>query len=91
MTGASADGIAEFVVDKAVPRMLRAQFIIVASAEAYNTMFPGGAYRQALVEHWLNGTLPKQGPGLINFTKTQEADGPWWDAVDIVGPNSGPS
>ena len=83
--GGSADGIAGLELAKAAPAALKAQFIIWATAEARLTFFPGGTYRQGLIEGWLKGTVPKQATELIAETKTHEAPGAWWDAVEIKG------
>lgn len=50
--GASADGIAAFQMAKGAPPSLAGQFIIFATAEARRTFFPGGTFRQNLIEKW---------------------------------------
>ena len=62
--GASADGIASLELGLASPKALKAQFIIVATGEAEETFYPGGAFRSALIDKWLHGTIPKQAAGL---------------------------
>jgi predicted acyl esterase len=44
-TGASADGLAQFVQPLDQPPWLKGQFIMVAAISAYETFYPGGAYR----------------------------------------------
>jgi predicted acyl esterase len=87
--GASADGIAAFelakTADANVRRALQGQFIIFATAEARRTFFPGAAYRENLIEGWLEGTVPLQADGIISSVRTHEAPGPWWDQVEIKG------
>ena len=93
--GASADGIAGFEIARAASssdvtnskavEALAGQFIIFATAEARRTFFPGGTYRQNLIEKWLHGTVPTQATAIINTVKTKEAPSSWWDAVEIKG------
>eukprot|EP00750_Incisomonas_marina_P028628 INCI6793.3.p1 GENE.INCI6793.3~~INCI6793.3.p1 ORF type:complete len:533 (-),score=79.14 INCI6793.3:82-1599(-) len=84
--GASADGIASLLVPTEPTTNLSGQFIIWATADAYNTIYPGGAYRAALIDNWLEGTVRSQAPGLIELVRTKEsALDPWWKAVDASG------
>lgn len=76
--GASADGIAQFAAMIGEPQWLAGQFILVATATGRPTMFPGGAYRQALIEGWLSKTVPTQSAALIDEVKSNEAPGQWW-------------
>ena len=87
--GASADGIAAFEIARGHPAQLAGQFIIFATAEARRTFFPGGTYRANLIEKWLKGTVPKQAEAIIQHVRTEEAPGPWWDAVEIKGDQFG--
>ena len=63
--GASADGIAEFVIIKEQPKWLVSQFEIFATIDARTTIYPGGAYHHSLVDGWLKGTVGAQAPGKI--------------------------
>ena len=81
--GASADGIASFVLARAAPTALRAQLAIFATAEARRAIFPGGALRAGLTEGWLKGTVPAQAAGLIAEVERREAPSAWWDAVEM--------
>ena len=38
---------------------MRGQFIIFATGSAEETFYPGGAFRRALVEGWLNTTVSR--------------------------------
>ena len=50
---------------------------------AYETFFIGGAYREALIEGWLQGTVPATAKAVEAEVKSQEQpDGPWWNAVN---------
>lgn len=86
--GASADGIAAEMMGMSHPKSLMGQFIIFATAEARDTFYPGGAYRQGLIDGWLHGTFGPssdhpQWESLIAETKTNEAPGKWWDNVTM--------
>jgi len=83
--GASADGIAQFAEALENPPRLHGQFIIVASSQGYEVIFPGGTYRQLLTEHWLHDTVPKQAETLIDRAKVHEGAGPYWDALNFTG------
>jgi len=86
--GASADGIAAEMMAMSAPPSLKGQFIIFATAEARDTFYPGGAYRQGLIDGWLKGTFGPssdhpQWEWLIAETKRNEAPGPWWNNVTM--------
>lgn len=82
-TGASADGIDELMQIAAPHPALRAQFVIFATTQAYETFFVGGAYREALIDGWLKGTVPGQYAELDALVRSQETPGgPWWAAVN---------
>jgi len=84
--GASADGIASLLVPLDETSKLSGQFIIFATAEAYNTIYPGGAYRAALIDDWLKGTVPSQADDLIRYTRSKESYlDPWWRPVELKG------
>ena len=69
---------------EAHPPSLQAQFTIFATAEARQTFFPGGAYRQGLVEGWLGDTFPDDARWLIDDVQRHEPPGAWWDAVTLA-------
>jgi hypothetical protein len=93
--GASADGIASLLVPLDPSSNLSGQFVIWATANAYNTIYPGGAYRSGLIDGWLESTVPNQAPGLIKDVRKKEAalDQWWldvalsnhWDAITAPG------
>ena len=83
--GASADGIASLELGLATPKSLKAQFIIVATGEAEETFYPGGAFRAGLIEKWLHGTIPKQADGVIKTVRANEGPGKYWDSVEYLG------
>ena len=82
ITGVSADAIDALATISVPHPSVRAQVIIFATSQAWETFFPGGAYREALIDGWLRSTVPSQSGALIPFVHTQEAPGlPWWDTV----------
>ena len=83
--GASADGIASLELGLASPKALKAQFIIVATGEAEETFYPGGAFRSALIDKWLHGTIPKQAGGVIKEVRAHEGPGEYWNSVEYLG------
>ena len=86
--GASADGIASFLMplaDPVSPPWLQAQFIIWATAEAHDCFYPGGAYRHGLVDGWIKGTLPTQADGLMQQVRSHEGWDAWWEPVTAAG------
>lgn len=67
----------------APPRRLcrTSQFAIWATADPINSVYPGGAYRQALIDGWLKGNI-KGGAAFEPVVWSHEAPGdPWWKAV----------
>ena len=81
--GASADGIASLLVPFDETAQLSGQTVIWATADAYNTIYPGGAYRAALIDNWLKGTVPDQSHDLIIYVREKEnLHDEFWDAVD---------
>lgn len=85
--GASADGLASFGL-AALPAgtfngTLKAQFQMFAGTSGWpGIVYPGGAYRQGLVDTWLQKTVPDDYPALIQTVKDNEAPGPWWDVLN---------
>jgi len=45
-------------------------------------VYPGGAYRQGLVDTWLQKTVPDDYPALIQTVKDNEAPGQWWNVLN---------
>jgi len=86
--GASADGIASFLMPMSQPKWLQAQFIIVATVDAQTTVYPGGAYRHGLIDGWLKKTVPSQSEKLIAELKQHEGNDAWWDALNVSNPRN---
>lgn len=79
--GASADGLAslEEVIDK--PKWLKGQFVIFASDKGHGVAFPGYAFREQLITHWLSITV-KDAAYWIETIKGHEANGLWWHDLE---------
>jgi len=58
--GGSADGITSLQFIFSEPDYLKAQYIVWVTTEGYETFYPHGAYRESLVDYWLEGTVPDQ-------------------------------
>lgn len=82
--GASADGIGSLMLGFGRPKFLEAQFVIFATGSAEETFYPGGAFREGLVEGWLKSTV-SESKELIQEVRDNEGPGPYWDAVEWSG------
>lgn len=81
--GVSADGIDEFMQLPSPHPALRAQFVVFATTQAYETFWVGGAYRESLIDGWLKDTVPTQYAAADALARSQETPGgPWWAAVN---------
>eukprot|EP01065_Artemidia_motanka_P043125 TRINITY_DN592_c0_g1_i8.p1 TRINITY_DN592_c0_g1~~TRINITY_DN592_c0_g1_i8.p1 ORF type:complete len:573 (+),score=164.50 TRINITY_DN592_c0_g1_i8:64-1782(+) len=81
--GVSSDGLGTLSGNMGLPPGLDAEFVIWASVTAYDTFFPGGAYRKGLNDGWLTSTFPLQHKRLIAETRQHEAPGEWWNPVNM--------
>ena len=82
-TGGSADGIDAYAQAANPHPALRGTVTIFATMSSYDTFYPGGAYRNALIEGWLQQTIPTQKQAMDTLVRAQEQPGqPWWDAVN---------
>jgi predicted acyl esterase len=83
ITGVSADAIDAVCTISEPHPSVRAQVIIFATSQAYETFYVGGAYRQALIDGWLTSTVRSQAPGLISMVKSREPPSDaWWRTVN---------
>ena len=83
VTGVSADAIDAVCTMSAPHPSQRAQVLVFATATAWETFYPGGAYREALIDGWLRGTVKSQAGALIPFVHSMEApNNTWWDTVN---------
>jgi putative CocE/NonD family hydrolase len=83
VTGASADAIDAVCAMSAPHPSIRAQVIVFATSQAWETFYVGGAYREALIDGWLRGTVPDQASTLIPYVHSKEAPSdPWWTTVN---------
>lgn len=67
------------------PLQLQGQFLIVAAAQAYEVILPGGGWRKQLSQHWLRDTVPHQAGRLLERVKDNEGPGPYWNALNFTG------
>ena len=62
---------------------LRGQVAIFGSPDGYGTFYPGGTYREALIDGWLKDTVPTQWQALDALVRTKEQpDTDWWRPVN---------
>ena len=82
-TGLSADGI-DVMAQLSNPHpALRATVTAWASAQGYETFYPGGAYREALIEGWLKSTVPSVAAATEVLIKSNESpSGKWWTPLN---------
>ena len=82
-TGASADAIDELAQLPGPHPALRGQVVIFATADGYGTFFPGGAYRESLIDGWLQKTVPGDYARTDALVRNEEQPGgQWWDVVN---------
>jgi len=82
-TGASADAIDELAQVPGPHPALRGQVIIFATADGYGTFYPGGAYRESLIDGWLKNTIKNDYKRCDLLVRNEEQPGgAWWDAVN---------
>ena len=61
------------------------QAIIFATSVGYEVIYPGGAWRQALSQFWVESTIPNQASSLILEIKENEAPNRWWsEGLDLT-------
>lgn len=80
--GVSADGVNAITELLDQPPWLRAQFIIWATGSGYPSTFQGGAFREELVEGWLNLILRSW---YIDIVKQHEILDDWWINITMTG------
>merc|ERR1719270_159507 len=87
--GGSADGVLQFEAWQEPQPYLTKQFIIWASADPFKSFYANGAYRQSLVEGWVNATIAPhmkdKCEGCIHLAK--EAENPasmLWQNLNIL-------
>lgn len=82
-TGVSADSIDEMAQLPGFHPALAAQLLIFSTASAYETFYPGGAYREALIDGWLKETVPKVWQSVDQLVRQEEPPGgAWWQQVN---------
>ena len=84
-TGASADGIDELAQISGPHPALRGQLNIFATSDGWGTFYPGGAYREALIDGWLRSTVPTQYKAcdqLVRDNEQPDNKSGWWNTVN---------
>lgn len=81
LMGVSADGLEDFATIANPHPAVHAQFAMFAGTSGYEMIFPGGAVREALVDGWLQSTVPTNSSALIAETYSHEVPDQWWDIL----------
>lgn len=93
--GASADAFFAIGETFAHPKQLHGEWLIWATANGHDFVYPGGAYRKDLMENYL-GLLSSVSHGastklVLPATEQHEAMGPWWYNLTACGSRSDPT
>jgi predicted acyl esterase len=85
--GVSADGCGALTQIIEAPPQLKGQFLMLASANAHETIYPGGAFRVGLVAGWMTAMSVFTGGHSLTRTLPEiiahEALSPWYSTVEI--------
>jgi len=79
--GISADGIAATLQPVYNPKWLKGQCLMVASDNVHSSSFQNGAYRQGLIDGWLNGIKE---PSYIPIVRAHEVLTDFWNTTSLV-------
>eukprot|EP01116_Phalansterium_solitarium_P016452 TRINITY_DN3827_c1_g1_i1.p1 TRINITY_DN3827_c1_g1~~TRINITY_DN3827_c1_g1_i1.p1 ORF type:complete len:610 (-),score=204.90 TRINITY_DN3827_c1_g1_i1:97-1893(-) len=82
VTGASANGIAAYLEPMTLPMQLHAQLVVVASAEMHKTIYQQGAYRQGLIDGWLDAIGESWWSPIA---RAQEPMSEFWEPDNMAG------
>lgn len=86
--GISADGCGALTQLLDQPKWLKGQFIMLASADAHQTIYPGGAFREGLIEGWMGlMSLLTKGYSLKNTLPDimrHEGLSQWYDPIEAT-------
>lgn len=80
-SGYSAVGIAQYLQPIVSPPWLKGQTVGVATSQVYNTMYQGGAFREALIVGWTVGLNESQA---LPPVESHEAFSSYWDSQDMT-------
>lgn len=78
--GVSADANAVYPQILLQPPWLKAQFPVFGVDNGHDLCFPQGAYRQDLIERWLDGLCNE----CIQDVIENESDGPFWETLNMT-------
>ena len=83
VVGLSADAIDALSQISDPHPAIRATVTAWATATGYETFYPGGAYRDALINGWLSSTVPGVAPAVEKLIQSYEQpDNPWWQPIN---------
>lgn len=91
--GASADGIGQLVLSLDPHPALKGQWVTVAPYDGHDFAYPGGTYRQDLIEGYLGAmAVPIHGVSnsVIGQVQTNEAYDDWWSGLTVCYNTSEP-
>ena len=81
--GASADGMASILLAKENVS-LAGQFILVSTGIGYEMFYPGGVYRNGLIEKWLRDTLREDDvENALETIRNHTTYDEWWRQIDM--------
>ncbi|GBG25512.1 Hypothetical Protein FCC1311_017312 [Hondaea fermentalgiana] len=84
--GISADACGAFAQIVSRPPWLKGQFLMLASGNAHETIYPGGAFREGLIEGWMASMAAStRGHSLLQTLpeiKAHEALSSWYSKVE---------
>ena len=86
--GVSADGCGALTQLLDEPKWLKGQFIMLASADAHSTIYPGGAFREGLIGGWMGlMSIMTHGYSLrhtLPDIMKHEALSTWYDPIEAT-------
>jgi predicted acyl esterase len=78
--GGSAEGIVQLMALPDAPEALRCANVLVATADVYDGLFPGGAWRDELTTAWLHNL---DASDAYSLWRAHEAGDAWWDPARL--------
>lgn len=78
--GGSAEGIVQLMALPEAPDALDCAFVVVATDDVYEGIYPGGAWRTELTTAWLQGLMA---PDALAAWRAHEPMDAWWDPARL--------
>ncbi|MBP7127738.1 CocE/NonD family hydrolase, partial [Myxococcota bacterium] len=78
--GGSAEGIVQLVALPDAPDAWKCAFVVAATEDVYEGLFPGGAWRTELTTAWLQAL---NAPDVLDEWRSHEAGGTYWDPARL--------